>query len=107
MLVDDLAIKSSHSIFFKTLTDRGFDLDFKLAHDPKLALQRYGQYLYDGLILFAPSVDNLGGSLDLSAILDFVDSGHDLILAADTTSSDLIRDIAADCGVDIDEDLGA
>lgn len=107
VLVDDLAIKSSHSIFFKTLTDRGFDLDFKLAHDPKLALQRYGQYLYDGLILFAPSVDNLGGSLDLSAILDFVDSGHDLILAADTTTSDLIRDIAADCGVDFDEDLGA
>eukprot|EP01018_Ginkgo_biloba_P031921 Gb_28463 [translate_table: standard] len=107
VLLDDLAIKSSHSIFFKSLTDRGYELDFKLAHDPKLALQRYGQYLYDGLILFAPSVDSLGGSVDLSAILDFVDSGHDLILSADTTTSDVIRDIAAECGVDFDEDPAA
>ena len=58
VLVDDLAIKSSHSILFKTLTDHGFDLDFKLAHDPKLTLQRYDEYLYDGLILFTPSVDS-------------------------------------------------
>uniref|UniRef100_A0A0C9RWI6 Dolichyl-diphosphooligosaccharide--protein glycosyltransferase 48 kDa subunit n=1 Tax=Wollemia nobilis TaxID=56998 RepID=A0A0C9RWI6_9CONI len=104
VLLDDLAIKSSHSIFFKSLTDRGYNLDFKLADDPKLSLQRYGQYLYDGLIIFAPSAERLGGALDLPAVLDFVDSGHDLILAADTTTSDLIRDIAAECGVDFDED---
>ena len=45
----------------------------------------------------------MGGSFDLSAIFNFVDFGHDLILAADMTSSDLIRDIAADYGVDFDE----
>lgn len=57
VLLDDLAIKSSHSIFFKSLETRGFNLDFKLADDPKLALQRYGQYLYDAAILFSPSID--------------------------------------------------
>ncbi|ONK74893.1 uncharacterized protein A4U43_C03F11200 [Asparagus officinalis] len=56
VLVDDLALQSSHSIFFNSLRSGGFDLDFKLADDPKLALQRYGQYLYDALILFAPSI---------------------------------------------------
>lgn len=56
VLVDDLAVRSSHSVFFKSLQTRGFDLDFKLADDPKLSLQRYGQYLYDGLILFSPSI---------------------------------------------------
>lgn len=55
VLVDDLAITSSHSVFFASLKSRGFDLDFKLADDPKLALKRYGQYLYDGLVLFSPS----------------------------------------------------
>lgn len=44
-----------------------------------------------------------GGSLDLSAILDFADSGHDVIVAADENASDLIRNIAAECGVDFDE----
>ena len=44
-----------------------------------------------------------GGSVDLAGILDFVDSGHDLILAADSNASDLIREIATECGVDFDE----
>lgn len=57
VLVDDLAIKSSHSLYFNSLSSRGYELDFKLADDPKIALQRYGQYLYDGLILFCPTVE--------------------------------------------------
>ncbi|BBH09439.1 dolichyl-diphosphooligosaccharide-protein glycosyltransferase 48kDa subunit family protein [Prunus dulcis] len=107
VLLDDLALKSSHSLFFKSLQSRGFELDFKLADDPKISLQRYGLYSYDALILFSPSVDRFGGSIDLAAILDFVDSGHDLIIAADTNASDLIRQIAVECGVDFDEDPAA
>ncbi|XP_050366703.1 dolichyl-diphosphooligosaccharide--protein glycosyltransferase 48 kDa subunit [Argentina anserina] len=107
VLLDDLAVKSSHSLFFNTLQSRGFDLDFKLADDPKIGLQRYGQYTYDALILFSPTVDRFGGSIDLAAILDFVDSGHDLIIAADTNASDLIRQISVECGVDFDEDPSA
>lgn len=58
VLVDDFAIRSSHSLFFNSLSSRGFNLEFRLADDPKLALQRYGQYLYDGLILFSPSAQS-------------------------------------------------
>jgi hypothetical protein len=36
------AVKSSHSLFFKSLKSRGFDLDFKLVDYPKIALKRYG-----------------------------------------------------------------
>ncbi|KAK4803953.1 hypothetical protein SAY86_003770 [Trapa natans] len=104
VLVDDLAIKSSHSLYFKSLSSRGYELDFKLADDPKIALQRYGQYLYDGLVLFCPTVERFGGSIDQASILDFVDTGHDLIIAADVQSSDLIREIATECGADFDED---
>ncbi|XP_042463567.1 dolichyl-diphosphooligosaccharide--protein glycosyltransferase 48 kDa subunit-like [Zingiber officinale] len=107
VLVDDLAIRSSHSLYFSTLQSRGYDLDFKLADDPSLALSQYGQYLYDGLLLFSPSVQRFGGSLDLAGILDFVDAGHDLILAADSSASDLIREISTECGVDFDEDPAA
>ncbi|KAK9286013.1 hypothetical protein L1049_025216 [Liquidambar formosana] len=107
VLLDDFAFKSSHSIFFNSLQTRGFELDFKLADDPKITLQRYGQYLYDALILFSPTAERFGGSLDLAAVVDFVDSGHDLILAADSSASDLIRNIAAECGIDFDEDPSA
>ncbi|KAJ4716464.1 Dolichyl-diphosphooligosaccharide--protein glycosyltransferase 48 kDa subunit [Melia azedarach] len=107
VLLDDFAIKSSHSLYFGSLKSRGFQLDFKLADDPNIGLQRYGQYLYDALILFCPSVDRFGGSIDVASIVDFVDSGHDLIIAADINASDLIREIATECGVDFDEDAAA
>ncbi|CAM6085013.1 unnamed protein product [Calypogeia fissa] len=104
VLLDDLSLKASHSIFFKSLASRGYDLDFKLTDDSSLALHRYGEYLYDALILFAPSVEDLGGSLDAASVLAFVDSGHDLVLAADTHTSDLVRDIATECGIDFDDE---
>ncbi|XP_027355550.1 dolichyl-diphosphooligosaccharide--protein glycosyltransferase 48 kDa subunit [Abrus precatorius] len=107
VLLDDFAVKSSHSLFFNSLQSRGFDLHFKLADDPKISLQRYGQYLYDALILFSPTIERFGGSVDAAAILDFVDSGHDLIVAADSNASDLIREIATECGADFDEDPAA
>lgn len=107
VLVDDFAIKSSHSLYFGSLTSRGFQLEFKLADDPNIGLQRYGQYLYDALILFCPSVDRFGGSIDVASIVDFVDSGHDLTVAADGNASDLIREVATECGVEFDEDPAA
>ncbi|KAL3538944.1 hypothetical protein ACH5RR_002310 [Cinchona calisaya] len=107
VLVDDFAIKSSHSLYFKSLQSRGFEVEFKLADDPKIALQRYGQYLYDALIIFSPSVERFGGSINAAAIMEFVDAGHDLILAADESASDLIREVAIECGVDFDEEPGA
>lgn len=44
-----------------------------------------------------------GGSIDVAAIVNFVDSGHDLIVAADVNASDLIREVGTECGVDFDE----
>lgn len=44
-----------------------------------------------------------GGSIDAASLLEFVDSGHDLIMAADASASELIREIAVECGVDFDE----
>lgn len=40
--------------------------------------------------------------MDSEAILDFVDAGHDLILAADSKASDEIRNLASDLGVDLE-----
>ncbi|CAN1814249.1 Dolichyl-diphosphooligosaccharide--protein glycosyltransferase 48 kDa subunit [Linum perenne] len=62
VLLDDFSLKSSHSIYFTSLKSRGFDLEFKLADDPKLALQ-----------------------------------------TVDSSASDLIKNIATECGVDFDE----
>ena len=41
--------------------------------------------------------------MDQNAVLEFIDAGHDMILAADSSASDLIRGIATECGVEFDE----
>lgn len=56
-------------------------------------------------VFFLPPPVGFGGSIDVAAILDFVDSGRDLIIASDVNASDLIREIAVECGVDFDEVL--
>ena len=43
-----------------------------------------------------------GGSVDATALLDFVDAGHDLLLAVDSEASDELRELAADLGVEFD-----
>lgn len=40
-----------------SFSDRGFDITFKTADDPSLSLIKYGQFLYDHLIIFSPSVE--------------------------------------------------
>ena len=46
-------------LFWKIISfsDKGFQLTFKTADDPELALQKYGEYLYDNLVIFSPSVE--------------------------------------------------
>lgn len=61
VLLDDWSLRDTHSVFFKCLHNRGFELTFKLADDASLNLAKYGEYLYDNLIIFAPTVEEFGG----------------------------------------------
>ena len=55
-LLDSYALRETHSTFFKSLRDRGFQVNFKTADDSDLTLSRFNEYLYDHLILFCPNV---------------------------------------------------
>lgn len=55
-LLDSYALRETHSTFFKSLRDRGFQVNFKTADDSDLTLSRYNEYLYDHVILFCPNV---------------------------------------------------
>ena len=55
-LLDNYGVRETHSTFFKSLKDRGFQVTYKVADDADLTLAKYGQYLYDHLILFCPNV---------------------------------------------------
>lgn len=104
VLLDNLAIKETHSMYFKALQERGYNLTFRNADDSSLTLLRFGEFVYQNLIIFAPSVEEFGGSLSLEAITDFIDGGGNVLIAANTDVSDLIRDIASECGFEVDEE---
>lgn len=104
VLLDNLSLQQTHSNFFKELNDRGYTLSFFAADDPAITLTEYGEYLYDHLIIFAPTVEEFGGLIDVPSIIDFIDEGHNVLIAADSSVSDPIREIAEECGVEFDEE---
>ncbi|KAK6620268.1 Dolichyl-diphosphooligosaccharide--protein glycosyltransferase 48 kDa subunit [Polyplax serrata] len=104
VLLDNLNIRETHSIFFRSLQERGFTLTYKAADDANLVLFKYGESLYNHLIIFAPSVEEFGGSLSVESITEFIDRGGNVLMTGSSNSGDAIRELASECGVEIDED---
>jgi len=107
VLVDTLATRETHSIFLKDLTERGHQVTVKSADEPSLMLSRYGEHLYDNLVLLCPGVEEFGGSLSVEAIVAFIDGGGNMIMAGSSEATDLIRELATEVGVEMDEEASA
>ncbi|XP_072305567.1 dolichyl-diphosphooligosaccharide--protein glycosyltransferase 48 kDa subunit [Eucyclogobius newberryi] len=107
VLLDNLNIRDTHSIFFRSLADRGFDLSFKTADDPSLSLIKYGQFLYDHLVIFAPSVEDFGGNINVETITAFIDGGGNVLVAASSDIGDPLRELGSECGIEFDEEKTA
>jgi hypothetical protein len=50
-----------------------------------------------------PPRPGFGGDITANAILEFVDAGHNLLLAGSTELSETMRSLATECGVDFDD----
>ncbi|XP_076651862.1 dolichyl-diphosphooligosaccharide--protein glycosyltransferase non-catalytic subunit Ost48 [Halictus rubicundus] len=107
VLLDNLAIRETHSMFFKSLQDSGYTLTFKLADDANLLLTKYREYLYEHLIIFAPTVEEFGGALSVETITDFIDGGGNVLVAGSSQSGDVLHELASECGLEIDEEGSA
>jgi oligosaccharyltransferase complex subunit beta len=104
-LSDQSTISATHSQFFKSLKDRGYTLTFNTADDATLALVEYGVYLYEHLIIFSPQIEQFGGSIEEAAIIDFIDSGRNVFIAAEPNAAEPTRHLANDAGIVIDARL--
>lgn len=102
VLLDDFSLTATHSKFFAYLQEHN-DLTFKHISDNDVTLQDWDEYLFDGLVIFGSDIEEFAGDLDVPAILDFIDSGHDMILATDSRIGEPLKEIATECGVDFDE----
>jgi len=103
VVMEDDEIKSSHSIFFKYLTEREYKIDYAEADDRNIKFRKYGEWQYDHLILFAPSASDIVG-ISSDDVLEFIDSGRNVIVAADSNIGDIVREIASECNIEFDEE---
>jgi len=97
-------VEKTHSIFFKSLTERGYNLDFKTIDEDKVAFKSYGEWNYDNLILFAPSGTDFPTGISAKTVLDFVDEGHNVLAVGGSEMGKMLRDISSDCNVEFDEE---
>jgi len=103
-LLDNYGMRETHSTFFKSLRDRGFQVNFKTADDSDLTLSKYNEYLYDHLILFCPNVVEFGGNVSSKSIVDFIDAGGNVLVAANSQLTEPIKEIAGECGVEFSDE---
>jgi len=104
VLLENLTVKETHSIYFKWLVEEGFDLTFKVADDSGLSLKKYGEPIYEHLIVFAPTVEEFGGSLSVEAVTDFVDEGGNVLVAGNSNMGEALREFASEVGFEADEE---
>jgi oligosaccharyltransferase complex subunit beta len=97
VILDDLSRSNTFSIFFEALESRGHSLSY-VHSGQKLTLSKYNQYLYDNVVLFAPTIEK-----HVDALVDFTENGGNLIIAADKDISDSMRTLLSLFGVEMDK----
>jgi len=107
VVVDSMQIRNTHSLFFSSLKARGFDLTFVHAYDDSTPLQKFGHYFFDNLILFAPTAEDLAPGMNVGSVIEFIDSGRNVLIAGSSNVSEPIRMIANECGLDFDQSQSA
>ena len=104
VLLENLTVKETHSIFFKSLQESGLELTYKVADDSSLHIKKYGQFLYDHIIVFSPSVEEFGGDLSAEAITEFIDEGGNLLVAGSSNIGEVLREVASEVGFEVDDE---
>lgn len=96
-------IKQSHSNFLNLVQELGHTLTVKSADDSTLKLSKYGEFLYDNLLILSPQVDVFRGSISVKDLLEFIDAGHNVLLVGGHQPGSVISELAAEVGFEFKE----
>ncbi|CAG8445647.1 3686_t:CDS:2 [Ambispora leptoticha] len=103
VLLDNETDKALYSQFFKSLEDRQYTLSYKTASDPKVELFAFEERAFDHVINFAPKTKNYDNKVNPAALINFVNKGGNILLAASTELSETIRDFAREFDIEFDD----
>mmetsp|Transcript_31740 Transcript_31740/g.53546 ORF Transcript_31740/g.53546 Transcript_31740/m.53546 type:complete len:461 (+) Transcript_31740:33-1415(+) len=102
VLLDDLEKVPMYSLFFEDLTARGHNLFYEQAESQTLQLKSYGEYKYDNILFFAPSVEKMS-SISFDDINSFSDQGGNVLIAVNRDVTDGVRDLVEGFGISLDK----
>ena len=104
VILENVLTKETHSSFLSDLVAKDIDLVYKYATDSSLTIKKYGEPLYDNIIILAPSVSAFGNGITANDFLEFVDDGGNVVMSASTEIGDPIKEIASEVGIEIDDE---
>lgn len=103
VLIDDHNTRNTHSDFFAMLINNGHRVTIAHLHEDVVSLQNYGERTYENLIIFAPTAPDLGEFIKVHDVVDFVNAGNSLLMAASSSLSEPLRQIAKEFNVEFME----
>ena len=56
-------------------------MTYKVSDDPSIVIKKNGKQMYDHIVIFSPAVKDLGGSLSVEAIVEFINDGGNVMMA--------------------------
>ncbi|KHN80616.1 Dolichyl-diphosphooligosaccharide--protein glycosyltransferase 48 kDa subunit [Toxocara canis] len=104
LLTDTPNIRNTHSIFLKLIKGRGHSVTIRSVDNPSLSLLRYGERLYDHLIIFAPTTEKYADGLSAKALSSFINEGGNVLAAGGMKIGSALRELAIQSGFEFDED---
>lgn len=104
VILENVLTKESHSSFLSDLSTKDSDIVYKYATDSSLTIKKYGESLYNNIIILAPSVAAFGNGVTANDFLTFLDDGGNIVISASSDVGEPIKEIAAEVGVEIDEE---
>lgn len=97
VVLNDMSVVQSHSLFFGGLQRLGHELTYK---DPAgVVLTKYGESVYDNIVVLASDIEDMSDEL-----LDFMGKGGNILVATDENAGSSLRDFAESCGVEFDSE---
>merc|ERR1719186_728390 len=64
-----------------------------LADDPSIVIKKNDKQVYDHLVIFSPTVEKMGGSLIMEAIVEIVDDEGNVLIAGSSRGGGVIFDV--------------
>jgi oligosaccharyltransferase complex subunit beta len=102
VLLDDVNSLSTYSIFLDGLKAHGHIISvWSETSSSNLVLKKYDEYLYDNIFIMAPEAEAFS-DVSFADILEFINAGKNVMLAASGDMSDIQRSFAEACGVRFD-----